>query len=275
MELQGKTVIVTGSGRGIGRVLALEFARQGANVVCCARSEDQIQETVSLIEEKGGRSIAVPVDVTRKEQVKKVVEKTLEYFGEIDILFNNAGSFQAIGGIWEVDADKWWQDITVNLRGTMLFCQAVLPHMMNRDKGIIINMMGGGFDRPFPGGTGYACSKTALMRLTDSLAAELERVGSSVLVFGMRPGFVRTRMTEYQQEIPEGRRWMVHVTRGFAQKEDRPPEDCARATVKLIRIACPELNGRTFDPDKNFDEIARKATQVKEKDLFVLRYTSW
>ena len=275
MELAGKTAIVTGSGRGIGRALALEFSRQGANVVCCARSKEEIRETVALLEKERGHGIAVPTDVTRKEQVETMVKEALEHFGQIDILFNNAGSFQAIGGVWEVNPEVWWHDVTVNLRGTMLCCQAVLPHMIERDEGVIINMAGGGFDRPFPGGSGYACSKTALMRLTDSLAKELERVSSSVLVFGMDPGFVRTSMTEYQLKTPEGRKWMTHVSRGFAQNEDRPPEDCAKATVQLIRIASPELNGRIFDPDKNFAAVAKQASGIEEKDLFVLRLRSW
>lgn len=272
MELKGKTAIVTGSGRGIGRALALEFSRQGANVGCCARSEKEIQETVALIEKEGGHAIAIPTDITQKEQVERMIKKVLEHFGQIDVLFNNAGSFQAIGGLWEVDPEIWWHDVTVNLRGAMLCCRAVLPHMMKRNEGIIINMSGGGFDNPFPGGSGYACSKAALMRLTDSLARELERMGSSVLVFGMGPGLVRTRMTELQINTPEGLRWIPVVKKMFDQKQDRPPEDCAKATVELIRIACPELNGRIFDVETDFNKVSRQASKIKERDLFTLRF---
>ena len=274
MELKGKTAIVTGSGRGIGRALALEFSREGANVGCCARSEEEVRKTVALIEKEGGHGIAIPTDVTRKDEVEKMVKEVLEHFGQIDVLFNNAGSFQAIGGVWEVDPEVWWHDVTVNLRGPMLCSQAVLPHMMKRNEGIIINMSGGGFDSPFPGGSGYACSKAASMRLTDSLAKELERIGSSVLVLGMGPGLVRTKMTELQITTPEGLKWIPLVKKMFDQKQDRPPEDCAKATVELIRIACPELNGRIFDVETDFIKVAKQLSEIKEKDLFVLRLRS-
>ncbi len=274
MKLRGRTVIVTGSGRGIGRTLALEFSRQGANVGCCARSEKEIQKTVALIEKEGGCAIAIPTDITQREQVEKMVKEVLERFGQIDVLFNNAGSFQAIGSIWEVDPELWWHDITVNLRGPMLCCRAVLPHMMKRDKGIIINMSGGGFSSPFPGGSGYACSKAASMRLTDSLAKELERMGSSVLVLGMGPGLVRTKMTELQITTSEGLKWIPSVKKMFDQKQDKPPEDCAKATIELIRIACPEINGRIFDVETDFNKVAKQALEIKEKDLFVIRLRS-
>jgi NAD(P)-dependent dehydrogenase (short-subunit alcohol dehydrogenase family) len=275
MELKGKTTIITGSGRGIGRALALEFSREGANVVCCARSEKEIRETVALLEKEGGHGIAIQMDVTQKEQVAKMVNEVWGRFGQIDVLFNNAGSFQAIGGVWEVDAELWWHDVTVNLRGAMLCCQAVLPHMMERNEGVIINMSGGGFAGPFPGGSGYASSKAALMRLTDSLAQELERVGSSVLVFGTGPGLVRTKMTEYQVETPEGRKWIPFVKEKFDQRQDRPPEDCAKATVELIRIARPDLNGRIFDVEMDFAKVAKRASEIKDRDLFVIRFRSW
>ena len=271
MELKGKTVIVTGSGAGIGRALALEFARQGANVVCCARRENKIRETVTLLEKEGGHGLSVPTDVTRKDQVEKMVGETLKHFGQIDVLFNNAGSFRAIGGIWEVDPEVWWHDVTVNLYGPMLCCQTVLPHMMKRDEGIIINMNGGGSSSPLPGGSGYGCSKAALMRLTDGLAKELERLGSSVLVFGMGPGFVRTEMTEFQIQTAEGQRWIPSSKEAIDGKRDRPPEDCAKATIELIRIASPELSGRIFGTGTDFAEIAKRASEIQEKDIYVLR----
>ena len=271
MDLQGRTVIVTGSGTGIGQALALEFARQGTNVVCCARREAPIRETVSLIEQEGGTALAISTDVTRGEQVRTLVEQTLSRFGNIDVLFNNAGSFQAIGGLWEVAPDLWWRDVTVNLLGPMLCARAVLPHMMRRNEGIIVNMYGGGAVVPLAGGSGYGCSKAALLRLTDTLARELETVGSAVLVFAMGPGLVRTEMTEYQVETPEGRKWLPGTKEAFDKRLDRPPEDCAQATIKLIRIARPELNGRIFGPDDDYEQIAAQAAEIRQQDRKALR----
>jgi len=271
VELKGKTTIVTGSGRGIGRALALEFARQGANVVCCARREHEIRETAEMIEKEGGRALAVTTDVTQKDQVENMVAETINQFGQIDVLFNNAGSFAALGALWEVDPEVWWHDVTVNVRGPMLCCHAVLRDMMKRDEGIIINMTGGGATVPLPGGSGYGCSKAAVIRLTDTLARELERVGASILVFGMGPGFVRTEMTELQVQTAAGRKWIPSSKEALDAKRDRPPEDCAKATVELIRVACKELSGRIFGADTNFAEIAEQASEIHEKDLYVMR----
>lgn len=272
MELSGRTAIVTGAGRGIGRAIALEFSQQGANVVCCARSKKEIEETGELIRKKGGLALVIPTDVTRKKDVTSMVHETLKKFGQIDVLFNNAGSFQSVGSVWEVDPDLWWHDVNVNLRGAMLCTKAVLPHMMRKNEGIIINMNGGGFDGPFPGGSGYGCSKAGLMRFTDTLAKELEQEGSSVLVFGMGPGLVRTRTSEYVAETQRGRRWLPFAKEMLDKKQDRPPEDCARATVNLIRIARPELNGRIFDVKMDMEKIAQNASQVKDKDLLTIRF---
>lgn len=256
MDIADKVVIVTGAGSGVGRALALEFAAQGARVVCAGRQVGRIEETVAAIEGKGGTALAVQVDVTDIVQVEYLVSQSLDAFGRIDILFNNAGSFGAIGPVWEVDPEQWWHDVTVNLRGTMLCCRAVLPHMLKRDSGIVINMAGG---NQIPGGTGYSCSKVGIARFTELLAKELKHEGSSVLAFLMGPGFVRTPMTEIQLQTPEGRKWLPSSKDAVDQGKDRPPEDCARATMKLIRIACPELSGGSFGPDTDFDKALREA----------------
>lgn len=243
MELEGRSVIVTGAGRGIGRALALQFGRCGARVACCARRTAEIEETVRLIEAEGGSGLAIPTDVTVCEQVQRMAATVLAEFGSIDVLFNNAGSFVALGGIWEVDPDLWWQDVTVNLLGVMLCCQAVLPHMMARDEGIIINMMGGDH---IPGGTGYSCSKVGVTRLTELMAREQQMEGTSVLVVGMGPGFVHTEMTDYQITSPQGQKWLPSSRQAIEEGQDLAPERCAETTVELIRAACPAINGRVF-----------------------------
>jgi len=258
MKLENEVVIVTGAGSGIGRALALEFGAQGARVVCAARRVERIENTVSAIETNGGTALAVQTDVTNIDQVERMVSQTIDVFGQVDVLFNNAGSFNALGAVWEIDPDTWWHDIDVNLRGTMLCCRAVLPHMMARGSGILINMAGG---NQIPGGTGYSTSKVGLERFTELLAKELKREGSSVLAFVMGPGFVRTEMTEIQITSPEGRKWLPSSKDAVEKGLDRPPEDCARATIELIRVACPELSGRRFGPDTDFDKVLRDAKQ--------------
>jgi len=271
MELEGRTAIVTGSGRGIGRALALEFAREGASLVCCARRGKEIEETVSIIEKEGGSGLAIPCDVTKRAQVDALVSKALDTFGKIDVLFNNAAGFRALGGVWEVDPETWWADVTTNFLGPMLFSRAVLPSMMEQNAGVIINMNGGGATVPLPGGSGYGCSKAALMRFTETLAKELEREGYDILVLAIGPGLVHTETTQLQIDDARGRKWIPSTAEIIGSGESRPPEDCAKATVRMLRAARPEMNGRIFGVNTDFDEIVRRAAEIKEKDLHVMR----
>ena len=251
MEINDTTVIITGAGSGIGRALALEFGRHGANVVCCARRKERLDETVSLIEQAGGTALSVPTDITQRDQVRHLVDVTLGRFGSIEVLFNNAGSFQSIAGVHEVDPEVWWEDVTVNLLGCMLTTREILPHMMERDEGIIINMDGG---RPV-GGSGYACGKAGLMELTRLAAAELKMAGSSVMVFSAGPGLVRTEMTELQANTEAGHKWIPSTRESFAAGKCRAPEEIARTTVKLVELAKPEWSGKGIGPDTDFSQF--------------------
>jgi NAD(P)-dependent dehydrogenase (short-subunit alcohol dehydrogenase family) len=253
MDLKDKVAIVTGAGRGIGRALAVEFARNGARVVGCARTEQDIQETASLISKAGGQCLPLRVDVTDKQQVARMVEETVRQFGRVDLLFNNAARIPVISGLWEVDPDAWWEELTVNLRGPMLCAHAVLPTMIKQNEGIIINMSGG---TNIPGRTSYCCSKVAVDRLTILMARELQAIGSAVIVFEMGPGLVKTRRTLVEAESAQGIRWNPGTRQQFELGKDRPPEDCARATVKLLGRAGPELSGKSFSTSEILAEAA-------------------
>ncbi|MEK7270014.1 MAG: SDR family oxidoreductase [Planctomycetota bacterium] len=243
MNLSGKIALVTGAGRGIGRALALEFAANGASVVACARTRSDIEETAALVRKAGGRCCPVPADVSDPRQVDALVDAAVREFGRIDVLFNCAARIPVINGLWETDRDAWWDELAVNLRGPMLCCRAVLPGMMARNEGVIINMAGGS---NIPGRTSYCCSKIALNRLTELLARELATVGSPVVVFGLGPGLVKTRRSLREAETPEGVRWNPGTKKQFAEGKDRPPEDCAKAAVILLGRAGPEVHGKIF-----------------------------
>jgi NAD(P)-dependent dehydrogenase (short-subunit alcohol dehydrogenase family) len=234
-----------------------------------------LDATVALIAAEGGSAIAVSVDVADPIQVREMVQRVLARFGAIDLLFNNAGSFQSVGPVWEADPVLWWHDVSVNLRGTMLCSRAVLPHMIERDEGIILTMDGGGgASGANVGGSAYGCSKAAIVRFTEGLARELGHVGSSVLAFCMNPGFVHTPMTEDLMATPEKRAWQVHVPRLMGSEHEVPPDACARATLRLLRIAGPELSGRTFTVDTDFDAIDRDRETIARQDLYVMRRTT-
>lgn len=253
MDIEGAIIIVTGAGGGVGRALATGLAGRGAKLVCVGRRESPLNETVRAIEHAGGEALAVPADVTDEAQVDAMVAATLDRFGRVDVLFNNAGSFRAIGAVWEVDPAAWWQDVTVNLLGSMLCARAVLGPMMQRDEGIIIHMRGG---NRIPGGTGYSCSKVAIERLVELQAAELEQVGSKVMVVGMGPGFVHTDMTQLQADTPEGQFWLPRMGEKIRSGAHRPATDCVHATARLLEIARPELSGQCFGVDTDFEALA-------------------
>jgi len=251
MKIADSSVIVTGAGSGIGRALALEFARNGAKVVCCGRNKDRLDETVKLIEDDGEIGLAVATDITQPEQVQHLVDVALTQFSAIDVLFNNAGSFRSIAGVHEVDPELWWQDVTVNLYGALLMIRHVLPHMMERNAGIIISMDGG---RPV-GGTGYSCGKAGLMELTRIMVEELKMTDSDVMVFGAGPGLVDTDMTRLQAETEAGRKWMPSTRECLESGNVRQPEEIARATIRLVQHAKPQWSGMSYGPDTDFTKL--------------------
>ncbi len=243
MNFTSKVALITGAGRGIGRALSIEFARHEAAVVCAARTSADLDETASLVRQAGGKCLAVPTDVSDPSQVQRLVDQAIERFGQIDVLFNNAACIPVISGLWEVDADAWWEELMVNLRGPMLCCRAVLPHMMSRNAGVVINMSGG---TSIPGRTSYCCSKAALNKMTELLAKELEAAKSAVVAFGMSPGLVKTRRTLVEATSPQGIQWNPATKRAFDAGQDRPPEDCARVTLHLLSRPGAKLNGKMF-----------------------------
>ena len=273
MDLKGKSVVITGAGRGIGQTIAVELARRGARVFCSARHKDQLRTTERLIKSQDGTVATFVADVTNRKQVSKLAAAVMRTFGRIDILINNAGSFRAIGAVWEVSPETWYQDVMTNLLGPFLCCQAILPSMMEQRRGIIINLAGGGMDRPFLGASGYGSSKTGLMRFTDTLALELQQAGySGIHVYAIDPGFIRTAMTEHTPKTKGGAKWMPDMQKWFRLGKDHPAEEAAEAIAKLIQISQPALSGRVFFWHQNFAEIDRRAKDIKARDTFQLRY---
>jgi NAD(P)-dependent dehydrogenase (short-subunit alcohol dehydrogenase family) len=249
--LDQKIVFISGAGSGIGRALALEFARHGARVACCGRRKDRLDETVQLIANEGGEAMATPTDITDESGVLRALESVRAKWGEVEILFNNAGSFQSIAGVHEADPQTWWRDVEVNLHGSFLLIHGVLPAMLARNSGVIINMDGG---RPV-GGSGYACGKAGLMELTRVLHEELKMQNSEVLVYSAGPGLVKTEMTELQAQSEAGRRWIPSTAESFESGNLRAPEDVARATMKLLEIAAPENSGKSYSPGTDFSDF--------------------
>jgi NADP-dependent 3-hydroxy acid dehydrogenase YdfG len=164
--------LITGGGRGLGRAIALGAAQTGAQVAVTARSASELTETVELIQQAGGRALALLADVTDHHAVVRMVAAVESQLGPIDVLINSAGSFRALGNAAQVDPAEWWREVEINLRGPFLCSHVVLPGMMARRSGRIINVASAAGLQAIETVSAYGVSKAALIRLTEALAAE-------------------------------------------------------------------------------------------------------
>jgi NAD(P)-dependent dehydrogenase (short-subunit alcohol dehydrogenase family) len=272
MASSSRTVLVTGAGRGIGRAIAERFAAAGDRVALVSRSAGQLQEVADGISAAGGTALALPADVTDEPGIREVFARAEGELGPVEVAVNNAGSFYALGPVWEVDPERWWRDIEINVFGVFLSCRAALEGMRARGSGRIINLIGGGTANPFPYGSGYGSSKAAVMRLTETLDAELRAEDSAVRVFAMGPGLVRTVLTEYQLESPEGQQWMSRIGEMFDQGRDVPPTRAAELAFALAGGQFDALSGRAFGVGDDLEDLLKRQDEILRKDLKTLRF---
>ncbi|HTT77365.1 MAG TPA: SDR family NAD(P)-dependent oxidoreductase [Candidatus Binataceae bacterium] len=171
-KLDGKVAIITGAGRGLGRAMAVRFAACGADIVAASRTVAQLEETAALVRAKGRRCLIVPADVADSAQVNAIAVAALKEFGQADILINNAGIGEDSFGkpIEKISDEEWHRGIDVNLSSQFFAARAILPHMVSRKRGKIINVASGYGLRGGKHNYMYACSKGAILQLTRSLA---------------------------------------------------------------------------------------------------------
>ena len=218
MKLEGKVAIVTGSSRGLGKAIAMGFAREGAEVVVAARTEVEneklpgtIQKTVEEIQKLGRRAVSVKCDVTDEQSVNGMVQKALSEFGRVDILVNNAGTAFYYPVI-ETPLKRWELVLKVNLTGVFLCSKAVLPHMVKQKSGSIINISSLAADEKVAGkvstGLAYAVAKAGLDRFTYGLAAELGKF--NIAVNCLKPyGVVDTEGMRFWVKEEERKGWVT------------------------------------------------------------------
>jgi len=201
MKLKDKVALITGGGRGIGKAIAVAYAREGAKLALCARTGSELAQTVAEIRELKADAEGWICDVSLEESVKEFIANVKNKFGRIDVLVNNAGVMTRPMPMTELEVKKWDYTIAVNLRGPFLVTQAVLLIMMKQKSGSIINvssMLGRGAYANF---IAYATSKWGLEGFTQTLAAEAR--SSNIRVNSVEPGYVATKLTGYHGSKPE------------------------------------------------------------------------
>jgi NAD(P)-dependent dehydrogenase (short-subunit alcohol dehydrogenase family) len=253
-ELSG-VALVTGGGRGIGERIARELAEAGMHVAVSGRTRSEVEAVATSI---GG--VALVGDVSARTSADEWVRRVEAELGPIDLLVNNAGIEVGRGALWEQDVDDWWHVFEVNVLGAMLCCRAVLPGMVERRRGRIVNVGSGGSYLPVRAGTislgtAYGPSKAALGRFSELLAAQVWDF--EVRVFLISPGLVRTRMTEgwFGDDAP----WTA-------------PELGPRLVRVLASGRADALAGRYIHAEHDdVEELIRRGDEVAEQDLNAIR----
>lgn len=192
-----------------------------------ARTADDLAETVEQVERAGGRALAIPGDVAAPDAVAHMVGTAEAKLGPVDILVNNAGVVGPLGYDWEIDPDDWWRTFEINMRGSFLCARAVLPGMVTRKRGRIVNVSSGAAFNRLPQMGVYCATKAALTQWTKCLAADTQ--GQGIAVFAFAPGVVRTSITEHltaSPKVPEavGERFRTLLSQGerYADRRLRP-----------------------------------------------------
>ena len=259
------TALVTGGSDGVGRAVALGLGAAGFAVAVLARSAEMLEETRALLESNGTPSVACVADVRDFEAVASAVASIESKLGPISTVVNNAGTSLAIGPLWEVDPGAWWTDVETSLGGAFNVCRSVIPGMIARRQGRILNVSSYAGLRAAPYQNGYGCAKAGLANLTESLAVSLLPYG--IRVFTVTPGFVRTSLTDHLTESPQGRRWLPELQ----TRDSLDPDLFMRLTVTVALGGADILNGRFLHALDNIGELVSRFDDIESEELYVPR----
>lgn len=240
MRLKNKIAIVTGGGTGIGRGIALVFAKEGATVVVAGRRMDPLNEVVATIQNDGEKALAIQTDVSNAGQVQSLVDKTLSEFKTVNILVNNAGVY-LVHDVLGVSEEEWNTVMEIDLKGVWLCSKTVLPHMLNKKKGSIINIASIAGLIGFEQSAAYCAAKGAVVNLTREMA--LDYASKGIRVNAIAPGLIESEMTKAFIEDPKTLQPFLDKTPiGRVGK----PEDIAYGAVYLASEESTFVTGQTL-----------------------------
>jgi 3-oxoacyl-[acyl-carrier protein] reductase len=270
--LEGSVAVVAGAGRGIGRAIAVAFAAAGARLVLASRTEADLRETAASCREHDAVAEVVVTDVAVASDVEALVRTTIDRVGPPDIAVNAAGVYGPIGPSLEVDAEAWAQALAVNLLGTFHFCQSVAKPMVERRRGKIVILAGGGATAPLPFFSSYAAAKAGVVRLVETLAEEL--AGSNVQVNAIAPGLVDTTLQD--EVLAAGERAGPLFEKIRRARESGAgavgPEVAAQLALFLASAESGPLTGKLvaapYDP---WREWAGRGDELNSSPLYTLR----
>lgn len=272
MQLASKVCIITGGSRGIGKAIAKAFAREGADLVLASRTKSELEATRKEITDSCGVIVdIVATDVSQPGDVDKLVEHTLKRLGTIDVLVNCAGIYGPIGLATDSDSRKWLQAVEINLFGTFLCIKAILPAMMKKKRGKIVNLSGGGAVSPFPRFSAYSASKAAVVRLTETLAEEVRE--HNIDINAIAPGGVNTRLLDEVLAAGEAA-GKDFLQKSLRQKEEggTPPEKSAELAVFLASSQSDGLTGRLLSAVwDNWKDIPGHLAKIMSSDIYTMR----
>ena len=275
VKLAGRTAIVTGAGAGLGYAIAQAFVTDGANVVLCGRNAGSLEGALTSLSAlaRSGQLVRMQVcDVASEPQVNQLIQRTIEDFGTIQILVNNAGVQGPIGPTEELALEEWRHTFEINLYGVLFTCRALIPHLRRQGYGKILNLSGGGAASPRPFYSAYAASKAAVVRLTENVAEELR--GAGIDVNAVAPGALNTQMLEQTLAAGPELVGQGQFAQALKQKE-RGGSSLERAAALCVYLASADSDGITgrlisapWDP---WPTLHEHMAELASSDIYTLR----
>lgn len=253
MNLEGKTALITGGARGIGRSIALAYANEGADITVVSRTPTELDEVTGQVRARGRKGLGINADLRNGDEASRAVEETIKAFGKVDILVNSAGGYRMFTNdlahrisVADITEEEWHRVIHSNLTTTFLACKATLPHMIERGSGSIINLTSRDAARKGTAGTAaYGAAKAAVERLTESMAEELSANG--IAVNCLDPGWVLTRPNDHDNYD--------------VRKRMRLPDDIGEVALFLALQTPKAMTGQIVSaPDYDEEHGIQRAT---------------